>query len=128
MSRANKAQTYLYLAHAGALALIAIGFALLFGAPDFFKGLLVGILLGIILMLFRHQMRDEYIERLWNAGTQLALLTTLVTTLGAELVRGFQNPDADVFAMQPVFSSVEVGVMALAAFFIAFHVEMWRQR
>lgn len=119
---------YLYAAHAGALVLVAALAASWFGAPDFFKGLPVGILLGIVAILFRSQLRDEYIERLWNAGTAAAFLTALASTVGLELVRGFADPRVDVFAAPPLLGATTVGVLSLAAFFTAFHLAMWRTR
>ena len=119
-------QKYLYAAHAGALALLASVAASWFGAPDFFQGLPVGILLVIVAILFRCQLRDEYIERLWNAGTAAAFLIGLVSTVGLELVRGFADRSVDVFAAPPLLGATTVGVLSLAAFFTAFHVAMWR--
>lgn len=121
-------QKYLYTAHAGALVLLAALAAFWFGAPDFFKGLPVGVLLGIVVILFRSKLRDEYIERLWNAGTAAAFLTALASTVGLELVRGFADPNIDVLASPPLLDATTVGVLSLTAFFTAFHVAMWRTR
>ena len=121
-------QKYLYAAHAGAVVLAAALAASWFGAPDFFKGLPAGILLGIIVILFRSQLRDEYIERLWNAGTAAAFLTALASTLGLELVRGFADPTVDVFEAPPFLDATTIGILSLAAFFTVFHLAMWRTR
>ena len=128
MSNAQKAQKYLLAAHAGAALLCAALAAAEFGAPDFVQGLFVGMLLAIIFILFRSTLRDEYIERLWNAGTAAALLATLVATLGVELIRGFADQGADVFEAPPLFSTTAIGIIALAAFFIGFHFKLLRER
>ena len=128
MSNAQKAQKYLLAAHAGAALLCAALAAAEFGAPDFVQGLFVGMLLAIIFILFRSTLRDEYIERLWNAGTAAAFLTALASTLGLELVRGFADPTVDVFEAPPLFDAITVGVLSLTAFFSVFHLAMWRTR
>lgn len=128
ISTLSKPQQYLLAAHAGALILTGALAAFALDAPDFFKGLPIGMLLAIVIILFMRQLRDEYIERLWNAGTAAAFLMALASTLGVELVRGFTDPAVDVFASTPWFDSLQIGALALAAFFIGFHVELWRGR
>ena len=128
MSSAQKAQKYLLAAHAGAALLCAALAAAELGAPDFVQGLLTGMLFAIVFLLFRSTFRDEYIERLWNAGTAAALLATLVATLGVELFRGFRDQGADVFQAPPLFSAISIGIIALAAFFIGFHFKLLRER
>ena len=128
MSNSQKAQKYLIAAHAGAFLLIAVLLTAWFGAPDFVQGLVVGMLLAIVVLLFLSRLRDEYIERLWNAGTAAALLATLFSTLVVELVRGFADDQVDVFETAPLFSTTSVGVIALAAFFIGFHFKLLRER
>ena len=128
MSTAQKAQKYLLAAHAGAALLGAALAAAEFGAPDFVQGLFAGMLLAIVFLLFRSTLRDEYIERLWNAGTAAALLATLVATLGVELARGFADESVDVFEAPSFFSATSIGVIALAAFFIGFHFKLLRER
>lgn len=123
-----KPQKYLAAAHAGALVLAGGVAAYAFDVPDFFKGLPVGMLLAIIFILFKRQLRDEYIERLWNAGTAAAFLMALASTLGVELVRGFTEKGVEMFATRPLLTPLEVGALTLAAFFTAFHVELWRHR
>ena len=128
MSNSQKAQKYLILAHAGGVLMLLAGAAFVVDVPDFFLGLLTGMLMAIVILLFRSSMRDEYIERLWNAGTALAFLATLVATLGVELARGFADQQADVFSGPPLLSIPLVGVIALAAFFAGFHLQMLRSR
>lgn len=128
MSSSQKAQKYLLAAHAGAVLLCAALAAAELGAPDFVQGLFVGMLLAIVALLFRSTLRDEYIERLWNAGTAAALLATLVATLGVELIRGFADQGADIFEAPPLFPATGIGVIALAAFFIGFHFKLLRER
>lgn len=124
---ACKAQAYLYIAHVGAAALVALVLAIWFGAPDFVQGFLVGMLLVLVAALFRSKMRDEYIERLWNAGTAAAFIVTLLMTVGADLVLGFADDKADVFT-RSAFTSPQIGLAALAAFYLAFHLAMLRDR
>lgn len=128
VSDALRSQKYLWAAHAGGVLMAAMGLTFWLDGPDFIKGLFVGMLLAIVAILFRRKLRDEYVETLWNAGTAAAFLLTLVSTVGVELVRGFVDPAVDVFAAAPLFSATEIGVIALATFFIAFHVAMWRSR
>lgn len=128
MSNTQKAQKYLLAAHAGAALLCAAIAAAELDTPDFVQGLFVGMLLAIVFILFRSTLRDEYIERLWNAGTAAALLATLIATLGVELVRGFADEGVDVFQGPPLLSTTSVGVIALAAFFIGFHFKLLRER
>ena len=128
MSNAQKAQKYLVAAHSGAFLLLAALLAARFGAPDFLEGLIAGMLLAIVVLLFASKLRDEYIERLWNAGTAAALLATLVATLGVELIRGFADQQSDVFETAPLFAPATIGLIALAAFFIGFHVKLLRER
>lgn len=127
MRTASKPQKYLIAAHAGAVVLIAAVAAFALNVPDFFKGLPMGMLLGIVVILFRRQMRDEYVEGLWNAGTAAAFLTALVSTMGVELVRGLTSDAIDAFKGPSLLDAFQIGSLTLAAFFIAFHVEMWRK-
>lgn len=128
MSEAKKAQLYLYFAHAGGLLLIALGAAYGLGAPDFLQGFIVGMLLVLVLVLFRSKMRDEYIERLWNAGTATAFVVVLCLTLLADLVRGFADPAVDFPTGAPGMPALQIGLAALAAFYIGFHIAMVKER
>lgn len=128
MSNSQKAQKYLMAAHAGAFLLAASLVATAIGAPDFVQGMFVGMLLAIVVLLFISKLRDEYVERLWNAGTAAALLATLFFTLGVELVRGFVDQRKDLLETAPLFPTASIGVIALAAFFIGFHFKLLRER
>lgn len=128
MSTANKAQLYLHFAHAGAALMVALGAAYGLHAPDFLKGFIVGMLLALVLVLFRSKMRDEYIERLWNAGTATAFVVVLCLTLLADLVRGFADPAVDFPTGVPGMPAVQIGLAALAAFYVGFHVAMIKER
>ena len=128
MTQALPGQKYLYAAHAGALLLAAAVAAPALGAPDFFQGLPVGMLLAILVILFSRKLRDEYIERLWNAGTAAALFATLMASIGVELARGFADESRDLFEAAPLFDTVDVGLIALAAFFVGFHYALLRGR
>ena len=128
MSNSQKAQKYLLAAHFGAILLIAVAASFWLDVPDFIQGLFVGMLLTIVVVLFRSSLRDEYVERLWNAGTAAAFLATLVASVGLELARGFLDQANDVFEAAPFFTTVNIGVIALAAFFIGFHFKLLRTR
>lgn len=126
-SSAIKAQKYLMLAHIGAAMLAGLIASFAFNAPDFIKGFFVGCLLVLVLALFRSKMRDEYIERLWNAGTAAAFLTALAMTVGADLVIGFSDSKADVLTIS-AFTTAQIGVGVLTAFYLTFHLAMLRDR
>ena len=128
MTQAHKAQMYLNVAHVGAVLMLALGIAYAAQAPDFFKGFLIGILFVLVGVLFRSKLRDEYVERLWNAGTATAFVVTLCLTVLADFVRGFADPALDVPTGTAGLSSFDVGLAALASFYVGFHVAMLRER
>lgn len=128
MTKAHKAQAYLNIAHLGAAMMIALGIVYAVGAPDFLKGFIVGILFVLVGVLFHSKMRDEYVERLWNAGTATAFIVTLGITLLVDFVRGFADPALDIPTGLPGISSFNVGLAALASFYVGFHVAMLRER
>lgn len=128
-NEAEQAQRYLYFAHAGAAGLLGLAAAYALSAPDFVKGLLVGMLLVFVLVLFRRRMRDEYIERLWNAGTAYAFIVTIILTIFGDFARGmYDGYQGLAHGATPPLDAGWVGLAALAAFYIGFHIEMWRQR
>ncbi len=128
MSNALKAQMYLKIAHAGAALMVALGVAYAIDLPDFVKGLIVGMLFVLVMLLFWSKLRDEYIERLWNAGTATAFIVTLCMTLLADIIRGFASPMLDTPTGTPGIGAFNVGLAALAAFYIGFHVAMVKER
>lgn len=127
VNSAVKAQKYLMLAHFGAAMLAGLVAAFTFNAPDFIKGFFVGCLLVLVTALFRSKMRDEYIERLWNAGTAAAFFTALAMTVGGDLVVGYANPKAEVFTIS-AFTTAQIGLGVLIAFYLTFHLALWRNR
>ena len=128
MTKALKAQMYLKVAHAGAALMVALGIAFAIDLPDFLKGLIVGMLCVFVMLLFWSKMRDEYIERLWNVGTATAFIVTLCLTLLADIIHGFASATLDTPTGTPGIGAFNVGVAALAAFYIGFHVAMLRER
>ncbi len=128
MTKALKAQTYLKVAHAGAALMVVLGIAYAIDLPDFVKGLIVGGLCVLVMLLFWSKMRDEYIERLWKVGTATAFIVTLCLTLLADIIYGFASSALDTPTGTPGIGAFNVGVAALASFYIGFHIAMIRER
>ncbi|WP_324807485.1 hypothetical protein SH584_12395 [Sphingomonas sp. LY29] len=128
MSRALKAQMYLNVAHGGAALMVALGLAYALDLPDFVKGFAVGMLVVLVLVLFWSKLRDEYIQRLWNVGTAAAFIVTLGLTLLADIVTGFASATLDTPTGTPGIGAFNVGLAALAAFYVGFHVAMVKER
>ncbi|WP_037500085.1 hypothetical protein [Sphingomonas jaspsi] len=127
MSKMPKEQLYYVAAHSGAALLATLGLAYWFGAPDFWQGFIVGMLVVIVLVLFRQKFRDDYARSLWSAGTALAFFATIAVTFWAEAFPTLSHRLEEAgFSWQP--TPTWIGIIALAAFFIGFHVEMWRSR
>lgn len=119
---------YLNVAHTGAALMVALGLAYALDVPDFFKGFIVGMLVVLVLVLFRSKLRDEYIERLWNAGTATAFTVTLGLTVLVDFVRGLADPILDTPTGMPGIDAFNIGLAALAAFYVGFHVAMLKER
>ncbi len=133
MSKASKATIYLRAAHLGGLFMIALIVGQLAQLP---KPALWAAWMGIALctlVLFRRQMRDEYAQRLWNAGTDVAFLVVVVLTVFGDFLRGlwdgFRDGQAGIrqaASTSPLDDGSLIGLLALAAFYIGFHVAMVR--
>ena len=126
MSEAAKARKILFLAHVGGVLMIAQLLASFIGAPDFLRGLVMGMMLVLVLALLVLRTRDDYVARLWNAGASVAFTVTVALTFFSSVVRGLMDGLAGIYGATPPLSAASVGFAALAAFFIAFHVEMLR--
>ena len=132
MTQMPKEQFYYLAAHAGAVLLVGLGIAYVAGAPDFWKGFIVGALIVAVVVLFRQKLRDEYAERLWNAGTAGAFGVTLITAFSPEFLSdafrgfadGFGGPGSSAITPTPGV----IGTFALIGFFAAFHLALWRNR
>lgn len=95
MSAERRATLYMAMAWMGAIAIVLFWLARLLEWPDFLKGLPIGMLLVSLFMLLRRKMRDEYIQRLWVAGTSLAfavmVLMFLITPFFENAVHGVRG-------------------------------------
>lgn len=108
--------------------MVALGLAYALDFPDFVKGFAVGMLVVLVLVLFWSKLRDEYIQRLWNVGTAAAFIVTLGLTLLADIVTGFASATLDTPTGTPGIGAFNVGLAALAAFYVGFHVAMVKER
>ena len=123
---AGKTTFYLTMAWMGAalsLAHLALRIA---GGGDFWIGFTVGGLIVSLTVLLRRKLRDEYVERLWSAGTSAAFIVVAILFLLRPFVDGAfgsltgapWNFDITGYAMP----------IALLAFFAAFHAAHLRSR
>ncbi|TCD05156.1 hypothetical protein EYB45_06550 [Erythrobacteraceae bacterium CFH 75059] len=76
------------MAWMGAAAIVLFWLARLFNWPDVLKGLPVGMLLVSLFILLRRKLRDEYIQRLWVAGTSFSFAVLVVAFLLAPALEG----------------------------------------
>ncbi|MEO7814398.1 MAG: hypothetical protein ABIR87_03030 [Sphingomicrobium sp.] len=135
MTKAAQATIYLRSAHLGGLFMIALLAAQLAHLP---KSLLWVAWIGVALctlILFRRQMRDEYAQKLWSAGTDVAFLVVLVLTMFGDFVHGVVDGIRDgqagmrqAASASPLDDGSLLGFLALAAFYIGFHIAMVRER
>lgn len=121
---------YMRSAEAGLLASVA--FAL--SAVELLVPL-VGVLSAIALCLSlavvcQTRLRDEYLDRLWAAGTVCAFATALAVTIGSYLFGGGLNLLADLagvphddFTKMPGLSGLAVGSVVIFGFFLGFHLK-----
>ena len=123
---ARKAQIYMIAAHLGAILTVALIAAYQFDLAPIWKSVIGAGLFVIMMVLFRHKMRDEYVERLWNAGTAGAFLLTLAFTLGTLFLHPVHNAISGLRTPYFALSGEVVGLIALAAFFIGFQISRWK--
>ncbi|WP_265563362.1 hypothetical protein [Sphingomicrobium arenosum] len=127
-SAGQRAQKTLWVAHIGGAGMLALIAAQLFGAPEFVRGFFTGLMLVIVLVLLIRRRDDEYLARLWNAGAATAFTVTVVLTFYVGPIRGFIDGLRGVYDPTPPLSADAVGLTALFAFFLAFHLELLRDR
>ena len=78
----------LAMVHVGAGATLLLLATLVFDLPDFVDGLPQGVLLVALGVIFRRQLRDEYVQQLWDAGTATAFVALTAGFLLAPVVAG----------------------------------------
>lgn len=123
----TRTKIYLVMAHLGALSSLGFLASVLLDWPDFFKGLMLGMLLLPLLIAPLRRMRDEYIDSLWRAGTAWAFVTMVLLFLFAPFIHGIYEgfrglPNGDTI------SAEAAGYAAILMFFAGFHVEWVRSR
>lgn len=87
--------------------------------PDFVRGLSIGIMLASLVLLFWRRLRDEYFERLWNAGTSWAFAACVALFLAAPFVAKAHG-DSPVAAFH-AYPGGWIGPLSILAFFAGFH-------
>ena len=115
-SRAAMYMSAAYLGAAGTALFIVGETARL---PDFVRGLAIGVMLGSLVLLLIRKLRDEYFERLWNAGTSWAFATCVVLFLAAPFVARMLG-DSPVAAFKE-YPGAWIGPLSILAFFAGFH-------
>lgn len=118
MTAQSRATVYMAAAWLGAGAMIMFILAAVFDWPDFFKGLPLGMLLVSLLTLLRRGLRDEYLQRLWIAGTSLSFAVLVLTFLAAPFTEGVMDGLLNQ-AERPDLPDM-ASPMALLAFFVGF--------
>lgn len=127
MTPEKRTRIYLAMAHLGFLASLGFAAAQLLHWPDFFIGLMVGMLLLPLVIAPLRRMRDEYVDSLWRTGTAWAFLAVIVSFLFAPFAAGFYSGLTG--APTHLGIPVEAGAyFAILAFFIGFHVEWLKVR
>lgn len=118
MSAEKRAALYMMAAWMGGCAIVLFWVAHLFNWPDFVKGLPIGVLLVSLLMLLRRKLRDEYIQRLWIAGTSLSFGVLVLAFLLTPFTEGLLDGLRDVSATRDLPDIA--APLALLAFFVGF--------
>jgi hypothetical protein len=125
MTPEKRTQLYLTQAHVGGVATIAVVLSFALGAPDFIKGLSIGIMIIPLFVMLIRRLRDEYIETLWQAGTSLAFAAMVFGFLGLPALEGFYDGLAGNPSSQDI-PAAATGFAAIAAFYIGFHYRWLR--
>lgn len=119
ISTERKTDLYLAASWIGAAASVLHIIALALDWPDFVKGLGIGILLVALVTLLLRKLRDEYIERLWAAGTSAAFAVVVILFLAKPFVDGaFGFLTGAPYALDVAGMTAP---LALLAFFAGFH-------
>ena len=115
----------LAMVHVGAAATLLLLATLVFDLPDFVDGLPQGVLLVALGVIFRRQLRDEYVQQLWDAGTAAAFVALTAGFLLAPVVVGLASRVAGAEWL-PTSMTVKVqwpAAVALLGFHVGFY---WR--
>lgn len=118
MTAETRTTLYMTMAWMGAAAMALYSAAAILDWPDFVKGLSIGMLLVSLLMLLRRRLRDEYVQRLWVAGTSLSFAVLVLWFLLLPFARGLFDGlpgDASGVDLPDVAAP-----LALLAFFVGF--------
>lgn len=127
MTPDKRAQLYMVGAHMGAIATAVLIPARLMDWPDFLQGMCVGVLVVSVILVMRRRLRDEYMESLWQAGTTLAFVVTIIWFLLAPFAEGLVDGLMQASHEQG-FPSGDAALVAVAAFFVGFHIKWLRSR
>jgi hypothetical protein len=127
MTPDKRAQLYMVGAHMGAVATLLLIPARLLNWPDFVIGVCTGVLLVSVILVMRRRLRDEYVESLWQSGTTLSFVVTIIWFLFAPFGEGMMDGMMQADARQD-FPGSDAALVAVAAFFIGFHVKWLRSR
>ena len=125
MSTSKRATLYLAMSYLGAFSVALLVLATVFEWAAFLRGLAIGMLLISLGLLLRRTLRDEYFDELWKAGVSLAFVATVAWFLFIPFAEGFMHGLLDV----PSGSNLPAdlgGLIAIAAFFVGFHLKRLR--
>lgn len=126
MTAQRRTTIYMTMAWLGAAAMLLHIAAEYLNWPDFMKGLPIGMLLVSLLVLLRRRLRDEYIQRLWVAGTSLSFAVLVLWFLFLPFAEGFAD---GLLHGSTRWELPDVGVpLALFAFFAGFLITWARDR
>ena len=125
MTATSTATRYLKAAHIGAVATVLAIATVIFDLPDFLRGLSVGLLLVSLVVLLTRWGRDEYITGLWHTGASMAFVAVVVWSFFGPFVEGFLHGIRGVAPGSSISMEMS-GLVAVAAFFAAFHVKWLR--
>ena len=125
MTATTKATRYLAAAHMGAVATVLAIASVAFDLPSFVRGLSVGVLLVSLIVLLTRRGRDEYITGLWNAGASFAFVAVVLWAFIGPFFEGLMDGIRGVAPGSSIAMEM-TGIVAVAAFFIAFHLKWLR--
>jgi len=127
MKSEKRSSIYMTAAHMGAVGTPLLLAAIILHWPDFFYGFTIGLLMVSLSLLLWRQLRDEYIEQLWNAGTSWAFAAIVLCFLVLPFFHELSG-DAAPWVTRTPFTPDWAGVAAITAFFVGFHVKWLRSR
>jgi hypothetical protein len=115
----HRAATYVAAAYMGAAGTVLFILGEAMQLPDFVRGLSIGVMLGALALLFLRKLRDEYFDRLWNAGTSWAFATCVALFLAAPFVA--EALGGSPLAAFQAYPGGWIGPLSILAFFAGFH-------